>query len=208
MKARPQGPHPGRPGAGAARRRAHRRLLAAGCSERAFRTLQDHLPKELALDGIDSIDAANAFLAEGFLARWNARFAVPAEQPGTAFVPVSEAQLRQILCIEETRRVGNDNTVTFHRYRLQIPPGPLRPHYVKVQVKVRQYLDGTFAVFHGPRQIGRYDATGALQSQTSTAGVNRFDAEPACGLDGQRHRVAHNPTGPTTTAEAVNPCAT
>lgn len=185
---------------------------ARGRSERAFRTLQDRLPKELALEGIDSIDAANAVLAEGFLERWNARFAVPAEQPGTAFVPVGEAQLRQILCIEETRRVGNDNTVAFHRYRLQIPPGPLRPHYVKAQVKVRKYLDGTFAVFHGPREIGRYDATGALQSQTSEAGVNRFDAEPdrgpARGLDGQPSRVAHNPPGPTATTEAVNPCAT
>ncbi|MDZ3838622.1 MAG: ISNCY family transposase, partial [Rhodospirillales bacterium] len=185
---------------------------ARGRSERAFRTLQDRLPKELALAGIDSIDAANAVLAEGFLERWNARFAVPAEQPGTAFVPVDEAQLRQILCIEEPRRVGNDNTVTFHRYRLQIPPGPLRPHYVKAQVKVRQYLDGTFAVFHGPREIGRYDAGGALQSQTPEAGVNRFDAEPnrgpARGLDGQPSRAAHNPTGPTATAEAVNSCAT
>jgi transposase len=185
---------------------------ARGRSERAFRTLQDRLPKELALDGIDGIEAANRFLAEGFLERWNARFAVPAEQPGTAFVPVDEAQLRQILCIEEPRRVGNDNTVTFHRYRLQIPPGPLRPHYVKAQVKVRQYLDGTFAVFHGPREIGRYDAAGALQTQTPEAGVNRFDAEPnrgpVRGLDGQPSRVAHNPTGPTATAEAVNPCAT
>ena len=185
---------------------------ARGRSERAFRTLQDRLPKELALAGIDSIDAANAVLAEGFLERWNARFAVPAEQPGTAFVPVDEAQLRQILCIEESRKVGNDNTVTFHRYRLQIPPGPLRPHYVKAQVKVRQYLDGTFAVFHGPREIGRHDAAGALQSQTPEPGVNRFDAEPsrgpAHGLDGQPSQVAHNPTGPTATTEAVNSCAT
>ncbi|MGZ9035118.1 MAG: hypothetical protein ACXW25_12040, partial [Rhodospirillales bacterium] len=71
-----------------------------------------------------------------------------------------------------------------------------------------QYLDGTFAIFHGPREIGRYDATGALQNQSSQTGVNRFDAGPARGLDGQRPGVAHNPTGPTTTAEAVNPCAT
>ena len=35
-------------------------------------------------------------------------------------------------------------------------------------------------------------------------GVNRLDAAQACGLDGQRWRVAHNPTGPTNTTEAVN----
>jgi hypothetical protein len=98
----------------------------------------------------------------------------------------------EILCIEELRRLGNDNTVVFHRHRLQIPPGPLRPHFVKAQVKVRRYLDGTFAVFHGPRQISRYSATGELQDETSSPGVNRFDAEPACGFDGRHPRVAHN----------------
>lgn len=177
-------------------------------SERTFRTLQDRLPKELALAGIDSIEAANRFLEDRFLARWNARFTVPAEQSGSAFVPVNEAQLRQILCIEEPRRVGNDNTVVFHRHRLQIPPSPLRAHFVKAQVKVRQYLDGTLAAFHGPREIGRYSATGEPHEPISNAGVNRFDAAAARGLDGRRPRVAHNPTGPTTTTEAVNPRAT
>ena len=37
---------------------------ARGRSERAFRTLQDRLPKELALAGITTIAAANRWLAE------------------------------------------------------------------------------------------------------------------------------------------------
>ena len=37
-------------------------------------------------------------------------------------------------------------------------------------VKVRQYLDGSHAIFHGPRCIGRYDAHGVLRTATlSTA---------------------------------------
>ena len=45
--------------------------------------------------------------------------------------------------------------------RLQLPASPLRAHYVKACVKVREYPDGTLAVFHGPRRIARYDAEGA-----------------------------------------------
>ena len=60
---------------------------ARGRSERAFRTLQDRLPKELALAGITYIAEANRFLREVYLAAHNARFAVPAEQPGRPLSP-------------------------------------------------------------------------------------------------------------------------
>jgi hypothetical protein len=176
---------------------------ARGRSERAFRTLQDRLPKELALDGITDVAAANRFLAERFLPAWNARFAVPAEQQGSAFVPVDAAILRETLCVEEPRRVGNDNTVVFHRHRLQLPPSPLRAHFVKAQVKVRQYLDGSLAVFHGPRAIGRYTADGALCETDPAASLR--SAASAVDLWTTR-RVAHNPTAPTTAAD--NSCAT
>src|SRR3954464_1563259 len=135
---------------------------ARGRSERLFGTLQDRLPKELRLAGISTLEAANRFLAEHFLPAWNARFAKPPELEGSAFVPIGDVALREVLCIEEKRQVGNDNTVVFHRRRLQIPPSPLRPHFVKANVKVRHYLDGTFAVFHGPRELARYTADGAL----------------------------------------------
>jgi hypothetical protein len=51
---------------------------------------------------------------------------VKAEQEGSAFVAIPGVDLNEILCIQEERQVGNDNTVTFHRHRLQIPPSPLR----------------------------------------------------------------------------------
>jgi len=135
---------------------------ARGRSERAFRTLQDRLPKELALAGISTVAAANAWLRKSYVAAYNARFAVAAEQPGSAFVPVSGVDLREVLCHEEERQVGNDNTVVMDKVRLQIPPSPLRAHYVRATVRVRRYGDGQYGVFHGPRCIGRYDATGVL----------------------------------------------
>lgn len=58
------------------------------------------------------------------------------------------------------RLVGNDNCVSFNRLKLQIPESPLRPHFVKATVKVRRYHDGAYAIFHGPRCLGRYDHNG------------------------------------------------
>jgi transposase len=136
---------------------------ARGRSERAFRTLQDRLPKELALAGITTVAAANLYLRTTYVAAHNARFAVAAEQPGSAFVPVSGVDLREVLCQQEERQVGPDNTVVLHKVRLQIPPSPLRAHYVRAMVRVRRYADGRHAIFHGPRCIGRYDADGCLE---------------------------------------------
>jgi hypothetical protein len=138
---------------------------ARGRSERMFRTLQDRLVKELALASIGTVEAANTFIRDVYLPAHNARFAVKADQQGSAFVAIPGVDLREVLCVQEDRTVGNDNTVVFHRLRLQIPPSPLRPHFVKARVKVRQYPDGTYAVFHGPRCIGRYDAAGALTGE-------------------------------------------
>ena len=136
---------------------------ARGRSERMFDTLQDRLVKELALAGITEVAAANVWLRDVYLPSHNKLFAKAAAQPETAFVTGATAtQLRDALCVSETRIVGRDNTVTLGRLRLQLPQTPGRAHYVKANVVVRSYPDGTYAVHHGPRCIGRYDAHGHL----------------------------------------------
>lgn len=139
---------------------------ARGRCERIFRTLQDRLPKELALAGIVEVQAANRFIADIFLPAYNARFAVAAAEPGSAFVPVGLAQWQDVLCVQEERVVANDNTVAFQGLRLQIPPSRLRPHFVKAKIRVHQYCDGTHAIFHGPQCLARYDATGHVIAET------------------------------------------
>jgi transposase len=142
---------------------------ARGRSERAFQTLQDRLVKELALAGIDTIEAANQFIRDCYIPAHNARFAAPAELPGTAFVAIPGVDLDEILCVQEERQVGNDNCVSFHRLKLQIPESPLRAHFVKARVKVRLYPDGTHAIFHGHRCLGRYDQKGAFSEVKNVA---------------------------------------
>ncbi len=136
---------------------------ARGRSERMFGTLQSRLVNELADAGITTLEAANRFLAEDYLPRHNARFAVVPAEPGSAFVPVTGVALAEILCHQEERVVGRDNTVRFEGLVLQIPPSPWRSHFVKATVRVHRYPDGQLALFHGPRRIARYDAQAVLQ---------------------------------------------
>ena len=135
---------------------------ARGRSERAFRTLQDRLPKELALAGIATIAAANRFIAERYLPEHNAAFAIAPAEAGSAFIPDRAGAAREILCLQEERRVGNDNTLKWRGLSLQIPPSPLRPHFVRATVRVHEYPDGRLAVFHGPHRLADYDPEGVL----------------------------------------------
>ena len=142
---------------------------ARGRSERMFQTLQDRLVKELALAGIASVEAANGFIRDVYIPAHNARFAIAAEQLGTAFTPIPGVDLDEILCVQEERQVGNDNCVSFNRLKLQIPASPLRAHFVKARVKVRHYPDGAYAIFHGPRCLGRYDKKGTFKADRNAA---------------------------------------
>ena len=138
---------------------------ARGRSERMFGTVQQRLPQELRVAGITGTEAANRFLAEVYLPRHNARFARAADDAGSAFVPFA-GNLEDILCIQEERVVGNDNTVRYKNRTLQIPADRHRHHYVKVTVRVHEYPDGGLALFHGPRRLAVYSAGGTLIGST------------------------------------------
>jgi hypothetical protein len=135
---------------------------ARGRSERMFGTLQKRLPQELRHHGITDLAAANHFVQEEYLPAHNRRFATAAEEQGNAFVPFVGTGLHDILCHQEERTVGNDNTVRYKRLSLQIPPDKHRYHYVRVKVRVHEYPDGTLAVFHGPRKLAHYNDHGEL----------------------------------------------
>lgn len=135
---------------------------ARGRSERMFKTLQDRLVKELALAGITEMDDANRFLKEVYIPMHNKRFAIEPQEEDTAFIPWIGLSLGDVLCVQENRTVGNDNTVRYNRRILQIPKDRHRHHYVKAQVRVHESPDGSLAVFHGPRCLARYRADGSI----------------------------------------------
>jgi MFS family permease len=80
--------------------------------------------KELALAGITTIAAANRWLAETYWPAHNAAFAVAPAETGSAFVADRSGRVRDILCIQEERRAGNDNAV---EGRGLAPPDPAEP---------------------------------------------------------------------------------
>ena len=135
---------------------------ARGRSERAFGTLQSRLPKELRLFGITDIAAANEYIRDVYLPMHNKLFARPAQIPQeSGFVKVRDPEaLADVLCVQQNRVVARDNTVSYEGHSLQLPQSPARPHYVKANVRVHEYPDGTLAIFHGPRRLARYTAEG------------------------------------------------
>jgi len=133
---------------------------ARGRSERMFGTLQNRLPKEFALHGIKTLEEANKYLSEVYLPRHNQQFTVNPVEEKTAYIQWVGGALDEILCHQEDRVVQNDNTVSYKGLRLQIEKDESRYHYVKADVSVREYLDGTIAIFYGPRCLGRYDQEG------------------------------------------------
>jgi transposase len=133
---------------------------ARGRMERVFGTLQKRLPQELRLAKITTVEAANRYLKEQFVPDYNDRFAVPAAEPGSAFVPYAGRPLEDVLCIQEDRQVGRDNCVLWKNLSLQIPPQRHRHHYVKATLRVHEYPDGRLAVFDGPSCLARFDPTG------------------------------------------------
>jgi transposase len=92
---------------------------AKGRVERANRTLQDRLVKELRLAGVCDMESANGFLP-AFLERFNERFVVPALKPENLHRPLNviAARLTDILCHREQRYVSEQLTMSYDRKQI------------------------------------------------------------------------------------------
>lgn len=135
-----------------------------GRMERLWGAPRSRLPPLLRQAVIGDIEAANRWLAEVYLPRHNARFAVAPAEEGSAFVPFL-GDLDDVPRIEEERVVSNDNTLRHERLVLRIPQARHRRQFVKARVRVHEYRDGSLALLHGPREIARYVADGALEEE-------------------------------------------
>jgi transposase len=137
---------------------------ARGRSERMFRTHQGRLPKELAANNITTMEAANRYLKKVYMPAYNKEFCYEALEKGSAFVPWIGTHIEDTLCEHYERTVSPDNCVSFEGKTLQIPPDKYRCHYVRVKVRVHRYMDGSLAIFHGPRKLADYYENGKLKT--------------------------------------------
>jgi len=180
---------------------------ARGRSERNFGTWQGRLPQELRLQGIVSVEEANRFLREHYIAEFNRSFQVRAAERGTAFLPRSGQNLDLIFSLQFERAVNRDNTVSFQHLRLQIEAVRWRATLAGCTVRVHQHLDGSLTVNHGPQRLGRYNADGTLLLpnpavarvvEKTRAGKLKKQTFPARLEIPQSARDSHFPTTPAT----------
>jgi transposase len=132
---------------------------AKGRVEKLFETLQDRLVAELRFNGITDINAANAYVDDGFIERFNERFAVPAQgehrwrRLGPGF------DLNRICSFRYNAKVANDNAIRFCGLVFDIAPGPAGRSYAGCEVELRQLLDGSWRIYYADKLIAKAEST-------------------------------------------------
>jgi hypothetical protein len=134
---------------------------ARGRMERSYRTWQGRLPQELRIRNIGSVEQANRFLREQYIAEFNRRFAVKAAEKGSAFVRTRRKDWDWIFSLQHERTVNPDNTIPLDNRILQIEKTRWRNTLAGCRVTVYEFLDGTVVVRFGPHEVARF-APGSL----------------------------------------------
>ena len=153
---------------------------ARGRSERNFSTWQGRLPQELRLRGISSLEGANMFLSEHYIAEFNGRFMVPAAQRGTAFLSCRHRNLEMIFTQRYERTVDRDNTVRFQQPGDAAGARPLAPYHGRMQG------DHPSASGHYPDPDDRRTSRRTLQRGRKTADAAEQKANQGRGKDVER----------------------
>ncbi len=154
---------------------------AKGRVERCFGTLQDRLVKAFRLAGVSTMEAANRYLEEDFLPKWNERFARAAANAANAHRPIGGRQdLASVFARVETRRVDNDYTVPWNGRKWQIPKAAIGPGLRRCSIRVEERLDGKMvAQINGkPVQLTPCDEAARLQPKPGKRPGKRFVPAP------------------------------
>jgi transposase len=173
---------------------------ARGRSERSFGTWQGRLPQELRLAGIGTVEQANWFLRERYIADFNRKFTVPAAEKGTAFRRCTRRDLDWIFTVQTERMVAKDNTVAIGDRRWQLEKTRFRHTLAGCTVSIHEHLDGTVSMRYGPHVVGRFSANGAPLSGKKTKkpkGCGKVEISPTT-------RDSHFPTATTTTIPSLS----
>ncbi len=133
---------------------------ARGRSERNFSTWQGRLPQELRLRGIRTLEGANKFLTDHYIAEFNRRFTVPAAERGTAFISCRNRNLEMVFTQRYERTVDRDNTVRFHNLVMQLELAHWRHTLAGCKAIIHQHMDMTLTLMIAGHRIGHYNAEG------------------------------------------------
>jgi transposase len=127
---------------------------AKGRVERNFLTAQDRLVKGMRVAGVKTLEQANEYLGDDYLAWWDRELTVEAANPDDAHRPLEKSHnLAASLSYVETRQVRADYTVRWDGKLYQIQRQAITPGLRKANVRVEKRLDGCLAVRHGERYL-------------------------------------------------------
>jgi transposase len=115
---------------------------AKGRVERANRTLQDRLVKELRLAGICDMEAGNAFLPK-FVERFNEKFALPPTKAENLHrrLNVQASRLADILCHREQRHLSQQLALAYDRRQIILERGELADKLAGQYVEVYDFAN-------------------------------------------------------------------
>ena len=127
---------------------------AKGRVERNFKTAQDRLVKGLRVAAVKTIEQANQYLQEDYLAWWNQELTVEPANADDAHRPLDQSHnLAASLSHVETRQVRNDYTLPWDGELYQIEPRAVVSGLRRANVRVEQRLDGALAVRYGEKYL-------------------------------------------------------
>ena len=129
---------------------------ARGRSERSFSTWQGRLPQELRLASITTLEAANQFLRDSYIAEFNRKFRIKPEEKGTAFRRCGRSDLDWVFSVQTERVVAKDNTVAIKDRCWQIDKCRWRHTLAGQTVTIYHHLDDTISIRFGPHTVARY----------------------------------------------------
>jgi transposase len=130
---------------------------ARGRMERSYRTWQGRLPQELRTRKIATVEEANRFLRERYIAELNQRFQVKPQERGSAFMPTRRKDLEWVFSIQHERTVNQDNTIALDNRILQIEKTRWRNTLAGCRVTVYEHLAGAVVVRYGPHEVARFE---------------------------------------------------
>jgi hypothetical protein len=127
---------------------------AKGRVERRHGVMQDRLVKEMRLEKIGDMAAANAYLRKRFLPDMNRRYTVAAQEAADAHrrLPLG-VKLAEVLSWEEERTVQNDWTVRWRNRWLQVTEGERKLGLAGQRIVVRERLNGTVELVYRGRRL-------------------------------------------------------
>jgi len=127
---------------------------AKGRVERNFGTAQDRLVKGMRVAGVKTIEQANEYLTNDYLAWWERELTVEPNSGEDAHRRLDKSHhLAASLSYVETRQIRNDYTFRWEGNFYQIKPGSLISGMRGAAVRVEKRLDGSLAVRYDERYL-------------------------------------------------------